>query len=49
MLFHQIETLRLLLKDISYEDRDFILNQLSNDSVNRFLFDAEPLDINFKK
>lgn len=44
MLFHEIETERLLLKNISYEDRAFILNQFSNDSINRYLFDAEPLN-----
>ena len=43
MLFHEIETERLLLKNISYKDRAFILNQFSNDSINRYLFDAEPL------
>ena len=43
MFFYELETERLLLKNISYEDRDFILKQFSNDSVNRYLFDAEPL------
>lgn len=43
MLFYEIETERLLLKNISYEDREFILNEFSNDSINRYLFDAEPL------
>lgn len=43
MIFHEIETERLLLKNISYKDRDFILDQFSNDNVNRYLFDAEPL------
>lgn len=43
MIFHEIETERLLLKNISYEDKDFILKQFSSDSINRFLFDAEPL------
>ncbi len=43
MFFHEIETDRLLLKNISYEDREFILNQFSNDNINRYLFDAEPL------
>ena len=45
MLFHEIETERLLLKNISYEDREFILNEFSNNSINRYLFDAEPLNI----
>lgn len=43
MLFHDIETERLLLKNISMEDRNFIYNQFSDDEVNRYLFDAEPL------
>lgn len=43
MFFRELETDRLLLKNISYEDRDFIYSQFSNDNVNRFLFDAEPL------
>lgn len=43
MLFKDIETERLLLKNISFEDRDFIFNQFSDDVVNRYLFDAEPL------
>jgi len=43
MFFHEIETERLLLKNISYEDRNFILDHFSNDTINRYLFDAEPL------
>lgn len=43
MFFHEIETDRLLLKNISYDDREFILKQFSDDDVNRYLFDAEPL------
>ena len=47
MLFTNIETERLLLKNISPNDREFIFNQLSNDYINRYLFDAEPVtDIN---
>jgi ribosomal-protein-alanine N-acetyltransferase len=47
MLFTNIETERLLLKNISPNDREFIFNQFSNDYINRYLFDAEPLtDIN---
>lgn len=47
MLFRKLETNRLLLRNISYDDRDFIYRQFSNDEVNRYLFDAEPLvDIN---
>lgn len=43
MLFNDIETERLLLKNISMEDRNFIFSQFSDDVVNRYLFDAEPL------
>lgn len=43
MLFKNIETKRLILKNISTDDREFIFNQFSNDMVNRYLFDAEPL------
>ena len=42
-MFSAIETERLLLKNISYEDRDFIFSQFSDDAVNQYLFDAEPL------
>ena len=44
MFFYEIETERLRLKNISYEDREFILSEFSNDSINRYLFDAEPLN-----
>jgi len=44
MFFIEIETERLILKNISYEDRDFILNQFSNDRINQYLFDAEQLN-----
>lgn len=43
MLFKNIETERLLLKNISIDDREFIFSQFSNDKVNQYLFDAEPL------
>lgn len=43
MIFKNIETSRLYLRNISYQDRDFIYRQFSDDIVNRFLFDAEPL------
>ena len=44
MLFHEIETERLRLKNISFEDREFMSKQFSDDSVNKYLFDAEPLN-----
>jgi ribosomal-protein-alanine N-acetyltransferase len=43
MLFREIETDRLLLKNISSDDREFIFSQFSDDEVNKFLFDAQPL------
>jgi len=43
MLFKELETDRLFLKNISVEDREFIFAMFSNDDVNRFLFDAEPI------
>lgn len=43
MLFSDIETERLLLKNIAIDDRDFIFSQFSDDVVNKYLFDAEPL------
>lgn len=43
MVFTDIETDRLILKNISMDDREFIFSQFSDDVVNRYLFDAEPL------
>lgn len=43
MFFKELETDRLFLKNISMYDRDFILAQFSDNEVNRYLFDAEPL------
>lgn len=43
MLFHDLETDRLLLRCISADDREFILQQFSTDAVNRYLYDAEPM------
>ncbi|HOP11400.1 MAG TPA: GNAT family N-acetyltransferase [Oscillospiraceae bacterium] len=40
--FSPIETKRLMLKNISADDRAFILKQFSDDSVNRYLYDTEP-------
>lgn len=42
MLFHNLETERLILKNIGTEDRDFIFKEFSNDDINKYLFDAEP-------
>ena len=43
MFFREIETERLLLKNISKEDNKFILKHFSDESVNKYLYDAEPL------
>ena len=43
LLFKELETERLLLKNISFDDRDFIFEQFSNASINNYLYDAEPL------
>ncbi len=43
MFFSDLNTDRLLLKNISGEDRDFVFSQFSDRVVNRYLFDAEPL------
>lgn len=43
MFFKELETDRLLLKNISKDDNEFILDQFSDDNVNEYLYDAEPL------
>lgn len=43
MFFKELETERLRLISITYDDRDFIFKQFSNAIVNKYLFDAEPL------
>lgn len=43
MFYQSMETERLLLKNIGYEDKAFILKQFSDPEVNAFLYDAEPL------
>ena len=43
MFFKELQTDRLFLKNISSVDRDFIFTVFSNDDVNRYLYDAEPL------
>jgi [ribosomal protein S5]-alanine N-acetyltransferase len=44
VLFKNIETERVILKNIDIDDREFIFSQFSDDVVNRYLFDAEPLE-----
>ncbi len=42
-MFRPLETERLILKSIGSDDRAFILDMFSDDAVNKYLFDAEPL------
>ena len=40
---HQsLKTERLILKNIDFEDTEFIYQQFTNDFINKYLFDAEP-------
>lgn len=41
-MFTNLETERLVLKCIGYEDVDFIFKQFSTEEVNQYLYDAEP-------
>ena len=43
MFFNNIDTDRMILKNIAIEDRDFIFSMFSDEVVNRYLFDAEPI------
>ena len=43
MFFCDLETERLLLKNISSDDREFVFSQFSDSTVNKYLFDVEPL------
>ncbi|MGV8981152.1 GNAT family N-acetyltransferase [Clostridium sp.] len=43
MLFNDIKTERLVLKNIAIDDRNFIFSQFSDAVVTRYLFDREPL------
>lgn len=43
LFFKNLETDRLYLKNIDTEDREFIFSQFSDDTVNKYLYDAEPL------
>lgn len=43
MLFTDLETDRLLLKNISCDDREFVYQEFSDNFVTRYLFDAEPV------
>ncbi|SCY22150.1 GNAT family N-acetyltransferase [Alkaliphilus peptidifermentans] len=43
MFYNNIETDRLLLKNIDSGDSEFIFSQFSDVDINKYLFDAEPL------
>ncbi|MCD8502522.1 MAG: GNAT family N-acetyltransferase [Bacillaceae bacterium] len=43
MFYTNLETDRLLLKNIDSADREFIFSQFSDDDTNEYLFDAESL------
>lgn len=43
MFFTNLETERLLLKNIDVNDREFIFDMFSDEVANKYLFDAEPL------
>jgi RimJ/RimL family protein N-acetyltransferase len=43
MFFRELETERLFLKNISTDDREFIFAHFSNEEVNKYLYDAEPM------
>lgn len=43
MFYKQLETNRLLLKNIDSADREFVFSQFSDEDINKYLFDAEPL------
>ncbi len=43
MLFKNLETDRLYLKNIDIADREFMFSQFSDDTINKYLYDAEPL------
>ncbi len=42
-MFRELETERLTLKNIGYEDADFMYKEFSTDAVNTYLYDAEPI------
>ena len=43
MFYKELETDRMYLNNIGPEDREFILRQFSDQDINRYLFDAEPI------
>lgn len=43
MFFTNLETERLILKNIGNDDKDFIFSEFSDENVTKYLYDAEPL------
>ncbi|HSP47932.1 MAG TPA: GNAT family N-acetyltransferase [Clostridiaceae bacterium] len=43
MFFTELETERLLLRNIGKDDREFIYRHFSDETVTRYLYDEEPL------
>lgn len=43
MFFNDLETRRLILKNISTDDREFVFSHFSDNDVHKYLFDTEPL------
>ena len=43
-MFRELETKRLRLKNIGYDDTEFIYKEFSTDEVNAYLYDAEPFN-----
>ena len=42
-MFKELKTRRLILKNINMDDIDFIYQEFTDDFINKYLFDAEPL------
>lgn len=42
-MFKELETKRLILKNIGFDDADFMYKEFSTDEVNTYLYDAEPI------
>lgn len=43
MIFHNLETERLFLRSVSYEDVEFLAEHFTNEDVNRHLYDEQAL------
>lgn len=43
MRFKELETERLYLKNITIKDAEFLYEEFSNEEINRYLYDEEPM------